>query len=225
MDIHKPKPWHGVREFLKEYVIIVVGVLTALGAEQAVEWRRVHGEVGEARAALHTEMRGGVRVYVTELREDGCWLRGLTAVEAWARGTRPKPPWPGLLLSTLRSSVWDVAKTGAVAHMDLDERLALANFYGAVDNQRGMVVIARSQAQDLEGYLNQDSLNPEEAHALLRLTAHIRGTAEGEIRNATVQIAAAHRLGVEPGLPLLPLYQARVDALCAAYPAPPAARP
>jgi hypothetical protein len=30
MDIHKPKPWHGVREFLKEYVIIVVGVLTAL---------------------------------------------------------------------------------------------------------------------------------------------------------------------------------------------------
>ena len=27
MDIHKPKPWHGVREFLKEYVIIVVGVL------------------------------------------------------------------------------------------------------------------------------------------------------------------------------------------------------
>ena len=38
MDIHKPKPWHGVREFLKEYVIIVVGVLTALGAEQGVEW-------------------------------------------------------------------------------------------------------------------------------------------------------------------------------------------
>jgi hypothetical protein len=38
MDIHKPKPWHGVREFLKEYVIIVVGVLTALGAEQTAEW-------------------------------------------------------------------------------------------------------------------------------------------------------------------------------------------
>jgi len=38
MDIHKPKPWHGVREFLKEYVIIVVGVLTALGAEQGAEW-------------------------------------------------------------------------------------------------------------------------------------------------------------------------------------------
>jgi len=33
MDIHKPKPWHGWREFLKEYGIIVLGVLTALGLE------------------------------------------------------------------------------------------------------------------------------------------------------------------------------------------------
>jgi hypothetical protein len=37
MDIHKPKPWHSVREFLKEYLIIVIGVLTALGAEQIAE--------------------------------------------------------------------------------------------------------------------------------------------------------------------------------------------
>ena len=27
MDIHKPKPWHGVGEFLKEYLVIVIGVL------------------------------------------------------------------------------------------------------------------------------------------------------------------------------------------------------
>jgi hypothetical protein len=30
MDIHKPKPIHNWREFLKEYAIIVLGVLTAL---------------------------------------------------------------------------------------------------------------------------------------------------------------------------------------------------
>jgi hypothetical protein len=39
MDIHKPKPWHGVREFLKEYLIVVGGLLTALAAEQGVEWQ------------------------------------------------------------------------------------------------------------------------------------------------------------------------------------------
>jgi len=54
MDIHKPKPWHGVREFLKEYVIIVVGVLTALAGEQGVEWlhwRHVAAETEDHLAA------------------------------------------------------------------------------------------------------------------------------------------------------------------------------
>lgn len=42
MDIHLPKLPHSWREFLKEYGIIVLGVLTALFAEQAVQsvdWR------------------------------------------------------------------------------------------------------------------------------------------------------------------------------------------
>jgi hypothetical protein len=40
MDNHNPKPWHGVREFLKEYAIIVIVVPTALGADAMVQ--RVH---------------------------------------------------------------------------------------------------------------------------------------------------------------------------------------
>jgi hypothetical protein len=33
VNIHKPKPWHGAHEFLKEYGIIVLGVVTALALE------------------------------------------------------------------------------------------------------------------------------------------------------------------------------------------------
>ena len=57
VDIHKPKPWHGVREFLKEYLIIVIGVLTALGAEQvvqAVDWSR---RVGDTERDLRAELQ------------------------------------------------------------------------------------------------------------------------------------------------------------------------
>src|SRR5882757_9740253 len=57
MDIHKPKAWRGVREFLKEYVIIVVGVLTALGAEQGVEWLHWRHEIAVADASLRKELR------------------------------------------------------------------------------------------------------------------------------------------------------------------------
>ena len=37
MEIHRPKPWHGLRELAKEVGVIVIGVLLALGGEQLVE--------------------------------------------------------------------------------------------------------------------------------------------------------------------------------------------
>lgn len=37
MEVQKPKPWRGWREFGKEVATIVLGVLIAIGAEQAVE--------------------------------------------------------------------------------------------------------------------------------------------------------------------------------------------
>ena len=56
MDIHKPKPWHGIREFLKEYVIIVVGVLTALAGEQVVEQLHRNEEARLAERAMRLEL-------------------------------------------------------------------------------------------------------------------------------------------------------------------------
>ena len=57
MDVHhKPKPVHGWRGFLKEYAIIVLGVLTALSAEQAAEYFRWQAAVADGRDALHREM-------------------------------------------------------------------------------------------------------------------------------------------------------------------------
>src|SRR6185437_16951039 len=61
MDIHKPKPWHGWREFLKEYAIIVVGVLTALGAESLVETMRWSHAVEGSREQLTEDARSIVR--------------------------------------------------------------------------------------------------------------------------------------------------------------------
>src|SRR3569833_54695 len=56
MEIHKPKPWHGLREFLKEYLIIVVGVLTALAGEQAVEAVHRGEQARFAESAMRLEL-------------------------------------------------------------------------------------------------------------------------------------------------------------------------
>jgi len=77
MDIHKPKPWHGAREFLKEYLIIVVGVLTALGGEQAVEWLHWRHEVQVAHEAIAFDMREIVARVASKDGESPCVGRRL----------------------------------------------------------------------------------------------------------------------------------------------------
>jgi hypothetical protein len=99
MDIHKPKPWHGVREFLKEYVIIVVGVLTALTAEQTVEALHERGLAREARAAIDSEMQDDVNRIAYRQAQQPCIDRRLKEITGlladWAGG---KAPPAGLVL-------------------------------------------------------------------------------------------------------------------------------
>ena len=38
MEIHRPKPWHNLRELAKEVGVIAIGIAIALSGEQAIEW-------------------------------------------------------------------------------------------------------------------------------------------------------------------------------------------
>src|SRR5882672_1846139 len=121
MDIHKPKPWHGWREFLKEYPIIVVGILTALLGEQGVERLRRGAEVQEARAALHDEIGTDAARAAYSIDDSRCFEARLDAYDAWARGG-PRPPEHSLVLLGMQSSTWETVNAGAVTHMPLKER-------------------------------------------------------------------------------------------------------
>jgi hypothetical protein len=57
MHFHLPKPLHGWREFAGEVGIIVIGVMIALGAEQAVESVHQKAELREAEDAMVKELR------------------------------------------------------------------------------------------------------------------------------------------------------------------------
>lgn len=56
MDIHKPKPIHTWRDFLKEVGTIVLGVGIALAGEQAVENWREHRQYQTDRDAVRAEL-------------------------------------------------------------------------------------------------------------------------------------------------------------------------
>jgi hypothetical protein len=80
MDLHKPKSWHSLREFLKEYVIIVVGVLTALAAEQGVGWLHERRLSAEAREAVMAEINLDITNLSQGLKNEPCVARKLDEI-------------------------------------------------------------------------------------------------------------------------------------------------
>jgi len=145
MDIHKPKPWHGFREFLKEYVIIVVGVLTALGGEQLVETLHWRHETGVAREALAFDFR---RIVGQAAQIDGyspCLaerLGGFSDALDQAQTTKRLPPigWGGHSIAppwTMRS--WYGLTSGqTLAHMSNRDQTTLSAITGYLEWLRAL---------------------------------------------------------------------------------------
>ncbi len=80
--IHLPKVPHGWREFFKEYAIIVLGVLTALALEQAVESIHERSLAHEAREAIEQEMQSDIDRVAYRLNQQACNETRLDEVEA-----------------------------------------------------------------------------------------------------------------------------------------------
>ncbi len=136
MDIHKPKPWRGLPEFLKEIGTIVLGVLIALGAEQAVEAYHWHEVVGDERQALRAEI-GGIRsAILARLELEPCYTERLAEVKEVIRrqdegkslgiaGPMGRPLYPPTPRST-----WDLAVADqSLSHMKLAEKRRFMDAY------------------------------------------------------------------------------------------------
>src|SRR4051812_44504491 len=91
MDLHKPKPIHNAREFLKEVGIIVLGVCIALGAEQAVEWWHWTGRVRDAIETMRIELRddNGPQAYA-RIAMWKCFAGQLDALQTAIEMGRPR---------------------------------------------------------------------------------------------------------------------------------------
>jgi hypothetical protein len=91
MEIHKPKPIHNFREFLKEVGIIVLGVLIALGAEQTVEALHWRAKVHEAEQAMRLELRDddGPQAF-TRAAIEACLDHQLDTIQVAVEGGRDR---------------------------------------------------------------------------------------------------------------------------------------
>ncbi|MBV9548780.1 MAG: hypothetical protein JO256_03795 [Alphaproteobacteria bacterium] len=82
MEIHhKPKSWHGWRDFLKEFGTIVLGVSVALAAEQGVEWVHNLARAAEARAGIREEIARNLSYMNTRQTTEDCNGKRMSEVE------------------------------------------------------------------------------------------------------------------------------------------------
>jgi len=141
MDIHKPKPWHGWREFLKEIGTIVIGVLIALGAEQVVEWLHWQEKVEQGERQERVELTGLYGVAKERATVEPCLDRRLANLSdalldgdgAW----RPLPPMnvggdPVAFWAPVRlwgAEVWKTLADGTASHLGGERELLYEHVY------------------------------------------------------------------------------------------------
>ena len=145
MDIHKPKPVHGWREFVGEVGIIVLGVLIALGAEQSVEALHWRHEAVVERAVLRQEVADNLSAVQDRILLEPCVQKRLLELgQVLARASRNEPlgltgP-AGLPLPVSGAKGgWNIAVAGqGLSHMPNEEQLGFSNAFSNYENWDAM---------------------------------------------------------------------------------------
>jgi hypothetical protein len=219
VEIHKPKPVHSWREFLREYAIIVLGVLTALAGEQAVEWLHWQGEVKTARQAIQAEMAANeVTLFARRLYLQPCvdrQRREANAILADLEAGRTPRRFTTFHLGAAgpgNNSVWEAQRSAqTLTHFPPEELAMMGRYYiwvsdfadwtGREEERWSELAVLRSPPKGL-GASDFTRLRASLA-ALQRLS--------GLIENNSVR---ALRLGDALGIPRPPVDKDRLARFC-----------
>jgi hypothetical protein len=194
---HKPKPWHGWREFLREYVVVVVGVLTAAAVGLTVDWLHRMAEVRETREALSDEIGSNLRNTAFSQVEDRCLQAHIEAQIRWARGG-PKPVITRPIFPSLSFAAWDVAKSGSLTRMPIKERLAYTRLYNQFVALERVGELGIAAMNDFSGYRAFDRLSDAQAQQVLVILKRAASTVDFKLALSSELIAQAKAVGFQP---------------------------
>lgn len=150
MHIHLPKPLHGWRELIGEVGVIVLGILIALAAEQAIEWAHWRHKAEQATEALRSGLEVNALNAIEQQVSGACIDRQLADLEARLTASGPYRPAPSFrenttsLPFTVRAptrpwtdDTWKVITSEGVAtHLPASVRDRVNLTYGSLDTIR-----------------------------------------------------------------------------------------
>jgi len=174
MRVKLPKPLHGWREFVGEVGIIVLGVLIALGAQQAVETMQTRQRIKETRAALDAELSRNLAAFEWRVSQRQCLQHRVDELDRWATAMAAGKP---LVLKkeitppryfALNNTVWQASENDA-GQMPVEIKLNYATIYAALGTLDENVFRDEQEAWDsISGYEQNRDLTREELHGVRR---------------------------------------------------------
>ena len=142
MEIHKPHAAKSWKEFFIELGTIVLGILIALGLEQAVEAVHDRSREAQARQSIRAEIATNIGLMATRAKIENCVSRRLDEVEglivAFGGGKLPQGPiWLGHppFFPTANGQYVAASQSGAVSLMSSQEQAAYASIYSQFAEQ------------------------------------------------------------------------------------------
>ena len=176
----KLTPPHGWNTVVWELGIVTLGVLIALGAQQAADDIHWRGEVRDFRAAILSEMSLDLGTYQYHEAESRCLEKRLDELQQWLdswRAGRPYhltgPIWvPNSLI--VNSNVWQSRDAGTVAHMSLQEKLEYSHLYNEFANNEVHRLDERAAWIELADYDGATMLDHQDQMRLQGLITRAR---------------------------------------------------
>ena len=206
MRIQLPKPMHGWRAFFGEVGVIVLGVLLALGAQQAVEEMRIRDEVETFRETIDREIALNLYTYDVRVRQHGCIVNDLGRVERWLGQARSGQAVSGLetsgpyVLSPYRSA-WNNRNAAVFQHLPAALRTKYAEFYDELDNNARLITVEGEAWNPLNPYAEPGPLplrDRRTIRAIIKQAAYLDATL---VDNVEVSRGIARDLGVDMARP------------------------
>jgi len=198
------RPINGWSGFFTELAIVVLGVLIALGAQQAVDGWRWRGEVRDFRAAVDNEIGYNLGAYIDRLKQSACINRRLDQLDRWHKGVAAGQRLPltsriGRPTTTsLRTSVWQSRTPDITAHLRLEHRMGYAAIY---DSFAGYQVIGDRERQlwgELLDFEGAASLDPGDLMRLRGLIERGRLASRLVVGNWRVLARDSAAFGIRP---------------------------
>jgi len=204
MRFRLPRPLHGWREFANEIVIVVIGVLLALGGAQLIETIHSRSELANFREAVDHELGRDLGIYQSMMPWRACVTRRTRELERFladARAGRHDPlarPIGRPFMQTFYFSAWDNKGSAVTDQLPFKLRTAYGEVYDEFRENEKVLLNERDAWRSLAQFEQPLPLDVDSQLRLRELLSRVEQYNEVTPGNYEYIVTLAKPLGIHP---------------------------